>query len=186
MNVMALMGTLGIDTSQFDKGLQEAEGKARNVGSSIGDAFGNAQKALIPLAAAGGLIGAGLGLAAKAGFDFNNGMEQARAKLNSFNKDTDVTNKQLEFINQEASKTPFAFGEMVNAYGALQSPAKAAGVATEELLKTAQILAAVNPAQGLEGAAVALRSAVGGMLNCLLLKIKNWVKTVKAVTLIPC
>jgi hypothetical protein len=52
MNLITLKATLGLDTSEYDKGLEDAESKA----SGLGKKFGKV----------GGAIKSGIGLAAKA------------------------------------------------------------------------------------------------------------------------
>lgn len=162
MLVGTLTAVLKLDKSEYDKGLDSAEKQANNAGDRIGGAFSKAKGLLLPVAA--GVVGVGLALgkAAYEGLSFNNSIEQARAKLNAFNKDAGQTEQDLAFINQEASKTPFAFEEMVNAFAGLKPAAKSANLDVKDLLATAEILAASNPAEGLEGAAFALREAAGG------------------------
>lgn len=155
-NVGTLYVKLDLDDKDFDKGLDNAKTKADKGGSFIGSAFKGA--------ALGGILAVGTAFAAVAheGLSFNNGMEQAKARLNALNKDANQTEKDLSFINAEAAKTPFAFEEMVKSFAALKPAAKTANMDVKDLLSTAEILAAVNPAQGLDGAAIALRSAVSG------------------------
>lgn len=107
-------------------------------------------------------LGTGLGVVGKVGLDFNNAMEQASAKINAFTKDGAETARILEFIKDEAAQTPFEFMAMANAVSTLQPAAKQSNTDLEDLLETAEILAASNPAQGLEGAGFALKEAMGG------------------------
>lgn len=107
-------------------------------------------------------ISGGFLAAAKSGLDFNNSMEQVSAQLNAFTKDGNVSAEILEMIRDRASKTPFEFEEMARAASGLIPAAKSAGVELESLIEQAEILAASNPAEGLEGAAFALREATGG------------------------
>lgn len=109
-----------------------------------------------------GGIASGFGEAAGAGLSFNNSMEQVTAKLNAFTKDGAQSAAILDMIKTRAAQTPFAFEEMAQATTALMPAAKQSGVALEELISKAEILAASNPAEGLEGAAFALKEAVGG------------------------
>ena len=95
-------------------------------------------------------------------FSGNVELENTKAQLLAFTKDGDQAAAILEQIRQEAAKTPFAFGEMAKATAGLLPAAKAAGVELMDLVKQAEILAAANPAEGLEGAAFALREAVSG------------------------
>lgn len=107
-------------------------------------------------------IGAGLFKAGQAGLSMNDAMEQASAKINAFTKDGAKTTEILEMIRDRASKTPFEFQEMANAAAGLLPASRQAGVGLAEIIEQAEILAASNPAEGLEGAAFALREAVSG------------------------
>lgn len=109
-----------------------------------------------------GVTVAGLDAAGVAGLGFNNSMEQVAAQLNAFTKDGEKTSQILDMIRERAAKTPFEFEQMAQATTALYPAATQSGVALEELIAQAEILAASNPAQGLEGAAFALKEAVGG------------------------
>jgi SLT domain-containing protein len=91
-----------------------------------------------------------------------NEIEQTRARLDAFTKDGAKTEELIAGIRKEAALTPFGFGEMAKATASLLPVSKSANVSLEELTKTAEILAASNPEQGLEGAAFALREAVSG------------------------
>lgn len=142
-------------------------GRIRGALGQLGNAGRSAASGLLRLgetAALGGLaaIGAGLAATATAGFSLNNSMEQATAKINAFTKDGAKTADILEMVQERAAKTPFAFNEMANAAAGLIPSANQAGVELESLIQDAEILAASNPAEGLEGAAFALREAVSG------------------------
>lgn len=110
----------------------------------------------------GSAIGAAKSLSSTLGFGLNSTMEQASAQINAFTKDGVKTAEILEMIKVRAAKTPFEFKEMATAAGALMPAAKQANVSLESIIETAEILAASNPAQGLEGAAFSIREAVSG------------------------
>lgn len=112
--------------------------------------------------AVAGTLAAGLGAAAVSGLRFNSSMEQVEAQLNAFLKDGALVGSTLEMIKRRAAATPFAFEDMARATTSLIPAAKASGQAIEGLLETAEILAASNPAEGLEGAAFALKEALSG------------------------
>lgn len=118
----------------------------------------------LAIGAAGGIaaLGAGLAGVVATGLNFNNSMEQASAKINAFTKDSVETAKILEMVRDRAAKTPFAFEEMANAAAALGPAARQAQVPLESLIAQAEILAASNPAEGLEGAVFSLREALSG------------------------
>ena len=165
MATLATMTTkLGIDASGFNKGLAQAEKSAQSSGSKIGGFFSNAFSVATGnlLDRAAGSIISGFGNAASAGFEFNNSMEQARAKINAFTKDGAKTEALLDQVAARAAQTPFAFDEMANAAAALQPVMRASGASFEELIGKAEVLAASNPAEGLTGATFALKEAAGG------------------------
>lgn len=114
------------------------------------------------LLAGGTAIVGGLGAAAFAGLGFNNAMEQATARINAFTKDGEKTAEILEMVKARAAATPFAFEEMANAAAALGPVAISSGEDLEKLIETAEVLAASNPAEGLAGAAFALKEATSG------------------------
>jgi hypothetical protein len=129
--------------------------------------LGNAAGTVATIAGGGLLTGigatvAGLGAGAVAGLDFNNSMQQVTAQLNAFTKDGEKSAQILDMIKTRAAATPFAFEDMARATTSLLPAANASGLALEDLVAQAEILAASNPAQGLEGAAFALKEAVGG------------------------
>lgn len=131
--------------------------------SKISSTLGTLGKASLAVAGGGILaLGAGLAGVVTTGLGFNNSMEQASAKINAFTKDADATAAILDMVRERAAKTPFAFEEMANAAAALGPTAKQSGVALEDLIAQAEILAASNPAEGLEGAVFALKEATGG------------------------
>lgn len=131
--------------------------------SGLGSVMGTLGKAAAGVAVGGiAAAGAGFGAAALAGLSFNNSLEQATARLNAFTGDGAETAKILEMVRDRAAKTPFAFEEMASAAASLGPASRAAGLPLEDLIAQAEILAASNPAQGFEGAVMALREATGG------------------------
>lgn len=137
----------------------EASSALSGMASQI-DGVGRAAAGL----AAGGLlaVGGGLAAAATAGLGLNSAMEQATAKINAFTKDGDATAAILQTIREEAAKTPFEFNEMARAAAGLLPVVNATGQPLDGLIKQAEILAASNPTEGLEGAVYALKQAAGG------------------------
>lgn len=107
-------------------------------------------------------VGAGMIGAGAAGLSMNNSVELATARINAFTKDGAKTADILKMVTERAAKTPFAFNDMATAAAALLPSAKQAQTGLEDLIAQAEILAASNPAEGLEGAAFALKEAVSG------------------------
>lgn len=107
-------------------------------------------------------VGAGFAGAATAGLQFNSTMENVEAQLFAFLKDGEAVADALSLIETRAAQTPFAFEDMARATASLIPAAKQSGKEIEELISVAEILAASNPAEGLEGAAFSLREALSG------------------------
>jgi hypothetical protein len=130
-------------------------------------AAGTALKGLAAAGAVGGVLAVAAGAqkaveALTGGVGLANSVEQVRARLNAFTKDGAATEQILEQIRSEADRTPFAFAEMANAAAMLLPASKSAQGGLEGLIKQAEILAALNPSEGLEGAAFSLREALSG------------------------
>jgi hypothetical protein len=109
-----------------------------------------------------GRIAGGLVNFATSGFEGARSIENATAKLNAFTKDSEESARILDILNEESSKTPFAFQEMADAGTSLLPIANSLNMDLMDLVHTAEILAASNPAEGLAGAAFALREAASG------------------------
>jgi phage-related protein len=170
---LAVAVQFSAETAQAVRGIESVgdslEGLERKAQSPLGaigklttglGAFGLAKQGVdVVIGAAQGLAGSFTGPAIE--------MENARAKLNAFTKDSTETEKILAAVRAEADKTPFSFGEMAQAAGSLAPLAKRAGVDLTGLLQAAEALSASDPMQGFEGAVVALREAVSGDLMSL-------------------
>jgi hypothetical protein len=137
--------------------------KAAGIATSFGSSVQSGVTKSLTIAAGGiTAAGAAFSFAAYEGLSFNNSMEQVRAKLGAFLPDAAAVESTLAMIQERAAKTPFEFNAMANAAAALIPTSKMAGVELETLIETAEVLAASNPAEGLEGAAFALKEAVSG------------------------
>lgn len=142
------------------KAHDQASGVFDSIGRSLEFALGGAILKLGELGIRG--IGAAFRGTVGEGLAFNSSMEQVTAQLNAFTKDSEASAAILEMIRKRAASTPFAFEEMSRATAGLMPVARSSGAALEDLVAQAEILAASNPAQGLEGAAFSLREAAGG------------------------
>ena len=165
-----------LDLAILIKAQDSASPVLRSVGAAanaLSGAFSAPARALGGLVDGLGKIGlAGLGIQALTsgaqslgqamGVGLVNEMEQVSASINAFTKDGDKTKAILAEIRTEANATPFSFRELATATSALMPAAKAAGTGYMELVKQAEVLAASNPMQGLEGASFSLREAVTG------------------------
>lgn len=94
--------------------------------------------------------------------NLNTSLDDARATVMAFTKDAAVTEQVLAAIRAEADKTPWTFNQFTSSLGTLIPAARIANEPLMDLIKTAEILAASNPLEGLEGASYSLREAVTG------------------------
>ncbi|TFD14179.1 hypothetical protein E3T26_08630 [Cryobacterium sp. TMT1-21] len=136
-----------------------ASGKSNKFKSALGSLGG----VLKTTAIAGGIAAAAFaGTSAAIGFNFNSSVEQAQTKLQAFMQDNARVAKTLQWVKEEAAATQFSFTDMADAAANLTPVSKLTGTALEALVKQAEILAAVNPAEGLTGATFSLREALSG------------------------
>ncbi len=108
-------------------------------------------------------LGDGVMSAANAfGFGLAKELEDTRTKMVAFAGSTAEADRILAEVRQEANATPFAFKELADATAALLPASKQAGVGLQDVIKQAEVLAALNPSEGLTGAAFSLREALSG------------------------
>lgn len=161
------------DLSITIRAIDQASGPIKAIGSVIGGlatgplhAIGAVTDGLGKLGLAGlgiqALAGTARGLGDALGVGLVNEMEQVSASINAFTKDGDATKRILSEIRTEANATPFGFRELATATSALLPVAKQAKIPYMDLVKQAEILAASNPFEGLEGASFSLREAMTG------------------------
>lgn len=115
--------------------------------------------------AAAGLFAAfaiGLGGMIRAGWDGATSIENLSGRLNAFNKDLSVTAEMLEWARAEATRTPFAFNDIGNAIASVLPVANQLGVDYRELVRTGELLSALNPMEGIEGGVFSLKEALQG------------------------
>lgn len=98
----------------------------------------------------------------KTGFDYNKSIENATAQLVAFTGSQEAAAAALDLVERKAAATPFAFDEMAQSAASLSATSRSTGESLEDLLDLSTRLAASNPAEGLEGAAFALREAFSG------------------------
>jgi hypothetical protein len=146
--------------------LKDVNRELGNTGSSAEKARSSSNRFGATLSKVGLIVGAAATAAsatsAALGISFNSSVEQATARLNAFTKDGELTAEILEWVRKEAALTQFSFTDMANAAADLTPVAKSSGIALYDLIKEAEILAALNPAEGLTGAVFSLREALSG------------------------
>ena len=136
-----------------------AAGMVKGAIGAVGGALGGVGLAAM---GAGAIKDLATGAADFVGLGLANEMEQTTAKFNAFTKSAELSAELIEKVRVEAAKTPFQFGEMATSAAALYPVMKQTGKSFDDVINLAEILAASNPAQGLEGAAFALREAASG------------------------
>jgi hypothetical protein len=160
--VAALQVAVGADVSGAEKGLSTLNKRLGSLPGFFGDAassalgFAAATLGLNALGGVGDLVhqALGVGLASD--------LEGLTAQFTAFTGSGDEASKILASVRKEADATPFGFQELAKAAGTLLPAAKQSGTALFDLIHPAEVLAALNPEQGLTGAAFALREALSG------------------------
>lgn len=166
---------------ELDRELREARRRAaahaRDIDQALGQIAGGA--GLGSLAAAAGPVSAlvaglaGLVLAAKGaaeatravvdtGFQFNRNLQNSTNNLTAYTGSLEGANRALRLARQEADAGRGSFTDLAQAIATLTPSANAVGVPMQSLIQLAEILAATNPAEGIAGAAYALREAASG------------------------
>lgn len=150
-----VLSGMATSVSTLNKAFSVLPNTIKGVTSAL-SAIGLAAQGIEAIRGAAGGAGQalGVGLASQ--------MENVTARFNAFTKDGAATEKILQQVRDEANKTPFAFAEMANAAAMLLPASKTAQGGLMGLIETSEILAALNPSEGLEGAAFALREALSG------------------------
>ncbi len=156
VKVTTTSDTDGIDKTRrsLDE-LGNSSGRTSGAASALGFAVKGSVAGIAAMAAA-------TTAATVTGFGFNSAVEQAQAQIMAFTKDAGKTASILSYVKDEAAKTQFSFTDMAAAAAGLIPASKQSGVALEELIKQSEILAALNPAEGLVGASFALKEALSG------------------------
>jgi hypothetical protein len=162
VSVAGLEVTVGADISGATKGLAALNKSIAGAGSFFGNAasaalgFGAATIGLNALGGVGDLLHTALGIG------LAQDLEELTAQFTAMTGSSAQAEKILADVRTEADATPFAFNELATAASSLLPVAKQSGTALFDLIRPAEILAALRPDQGLGGAAFALREAMGG------------------------
>ncbi|GIW90357.1 MAG: hypothetical protein KatS3mg109_0789 [Pirellulaceae bacterium] len=163
LNVGELYAQIKLDDTAFRSALDRAGSALDTFAASASSTLSRVGSVLSGAATTGAVaLGGALAGAGYAGLSFNNAMEQVAQRINAFTKDAAQTEQMLAMIRERAAATPFSFEEMATAAASLIPVANQTGQSLEDIIALAEILAASNPAQGLEGAAIALREAASG------------------------
>lgn len=159
------------ETRSAVSGLRAVHDEIQRVGKqrSVIDAMTGAVRGMVSALGQIGLAAMGVNTLAQSLFGLgrsllggNVALENVTAQFRAFTKDANLANQIIQELRAEAARTPFAFQDMAESAATLLPAAQQAGVELMDLVRTAEILAALNPAQGLAGAAFALREALSG------------------------
>ena len=112
-----LVVALGLDAKEYDKGLDDAEGKASGFGSKIGGFLGSAMK--MGLAATAGGVIAAIGGIVK-GVASNAEFERYQTQFGVLLGSTEKAKERLADLAKFGASTPFELPEVVNADKILQ------------------------------------------------------------------
>lgn len=116
MNLFSLYAKIGLDASEYDKGIKEAQSKGKSFAKSMAfDLSGMAQKIKTGLkvtATAGVGFIAALG---KIGLDYNAQMETYTTNFEVMLGDAEAAQKKVNEISDMAAKTPFELTDLASA-----------------------------------------------------------------------
>lgn len=107
---MALLATLGLDSSGYEKGLKGAESGAQQFANKLTGYFKMAATALSV-----GAIARGLLKVARLGFDYNKQIESLTASFEVLMGSADAAVKQIDQLKVMAAKTPFGLTDLADA-----------------------------------------------------------------------
>lgn len=142
---------------------------AGGVAGLLGAAGGPAAAAVAVVAAAAGVrkvASAFTDLAGEA-LKYGAALQQTESRIVGFTGSTKALAEAQAIANKAARDGRGVYSETLSALADLQPLARTYNANLEDLLKTTQLLAAADPAQGFEGAAVAIREALSGDFTSL-------------------
>ena len=145
MNLFNLMATLGLDSSEYEKKMQDAEKKTEKMGGIVGKVAGTIKKAAIPVA-----IGAIGKSAIETGMTFESSMSQVAATMGMSSEEIKKGSKSFEMMKQAAkdagSSTQFTASESAEALNYLAL----AGYDAETAVKTLPTVLNLAAAGGMD------------------------------------
>lgn len=143
--------------------LDSAAGKARKSSGGLGSLLGGGLKAgALAAAAAVATVGAGFVAIATSGLGMNSRLEQAKAQFEIFTGSALKADAIIDELRKRADITPFETQDYIEGGTALMSMAEGSKDKLMDLMKTAEMLTVLNPAEGLAGAAIAMKNALSG------------------------
>lgn len=100
--------------------------------------------------------------------DYNKSIDLAERQLRGMLGSQEAATEALAVAREEADKGRGTYQELAGAMAGLSSVAKTAGMDLQSVTEIAEILAAVNPAEGISGATFALREAATGDMTSVI------------------
>jgi len=104
---------------------------------------------------------------ASAVFDYSKELESAEARIIGFTGSQAALARAQAAANQEVARGRGTYGETLATLADLTPMINKYNLSQQDVLHTAQLLAAIDPAQGMAGAQVALREALSGDFTSL-------------------
>ncbi len=143
-----LVVKIGAEIGGLQRGLQEAQGKIAAFQKKASDLTKPFAGLTMAAGIAGVAVAAGLGLAAKAGMDFDSKMQQAQISFETMLGSAEKANVLLGKLQKMAAETPFEFPD-------LQDAAKrmlAFGFSAEQIIPMLKAVGDASAGLGLSGA----------------------------------
>lgn len=156
---------LALDKSGFMMGVRESKTALAGIGTAA-VAAGNLISGSITSAI--GAARASFSTVVADSLKLNSNLQVATGTFEVFTKSAKTAKEIVSSLRNEADRTPFDTAEMIDAGKALISSAKGSNAELMKLIKTAEVLAALQPEQGLKGAAFSIKEALGGDYQSLI------------------
>lgn len=161
----AQLRAVGQDVQRLERQVESVQRTTRASGGLFGGLTLGAGFAAVQ-GAVGGLQGL-FDAVGESVFGMNSRLEQTVTTFRALTGSVGAAQATVAALRREAATSPFSDAETLAAGRALITVADGSTESLLHLVRVAEQLAAVDPAQGLEGASTALREAVGGDFQSL-------------------
>lgn len=147
MNLFSLYAKIGLDTSEYDKGIKDAQGKAKGLASSLTGAMGTGISAIgkgVTVAAKGimtatAAAGAAITALGAIGLNYNSQMETYTTNFEVMLGSQEAAAKKVEELKTMAAKTPFEMADLAKGTQTLLAFNVASDESTDVLTKLGDI-----------------------------------------------
>lgn len=147
MNLFSLYAKIGLDTSEYEQGVKNAQNKAKSLASSLGGAIGTGVSAIGKgvsvavkgIATATAAAGAAITALGAIGLDYNSQMETYTTNFEVMLGSNEAAMQKVEELKTMAAKTPFEMSDLAKGTQTLLAFNVASDESTDVLTKLGDI-----------------------------------------------